>query len=591
MWFELYVASILLQPLVGLAVLFLPAKLSKVVRVLPILSSSTPLLVLLPVSQSYDIRSGVTIFGNMLRLDGLSLVFSIVISLIGFLSMLYSYNYMERDPSPGRYYFWMLTFLASMLLLVVANSTLLFLLAWELTSLCSFSLIAHWYFRPESLRGALKAILITELGSSLVLLGLALSGATTLSELKPITSIPLVGILLVIGALTKSAQYPFLIWLPDAMEAPTPVSAYLHAAAMVKAGVYLIARMQLLRLLDSISLGLAFSLGAVSMLAGGLLMLFQRDVKRVLAYSTISHLGLMLSSITLGVLGLVAGLLHFLNHAVAKAALFLCSGAVEHETGERDLRMLGGLFKSMPLTALAFIAAALSLSGVPPLGGFISKLFVFIASLQPAAGIPGVLGKILAVALLVSSLLTFMGLLRVIGGVFFGTPAKEFKARDPPLPMLITLLSLMCIVIVLGLIPIQLLDWVSLGLGADAEAAKLKDATNILAALALVFVLIPLLLGGAVYASRAPRRIRDLYVCGEDPGTSYSSSVAIYDLLRGRIEKPLRVIDVDQLFTALGGKSHALLTRCLTPGVVKRGALLLLLLLFLLNIYMWVVGI
>jgi NADH:ubiquinone oxidoreductase subunit 5 (subunit L)/multisubunit Na+/H+ antiporter MnhA subunit len=588
MWFELYIASILLQPLVGLAVLFLPAKLSKVIRVLPILSSSIPLLVLLPFSQSYNIRSGVTIFGNMLSLDGLSLIFSIVISLIGFLSILYSYNYMERDPSPGRYYFWMLTFLASMLLLVVANSTLLFLLAWELTSLCSFSLIAHWYFRPESLRGALKAILITELGSSLVLLGLALSGATTLSELKPITSIPLTGILLVIGALTKSAQYPFLIWLPDAMEAPTPVSAYLHAAAMVKAGVYLIARMQLLRLLDPISLGLAFSLGAVSMLAGGLLMLFQRDVKRVLAYSTISHLGLMFSSITLGVLGLVAGLLHLLNHAVAKAALFLCSGAVEHETGERDLRMLGGLFKSMPLTALAFIAAALSLSGVPPLGGFISKLFVFIASLQPAAGIPGVLGKILAVALLVSSLLTFMGLLRVIGGVFFGTPAKEFKARDPPLPMLITLLSLMCIVIVLGLIPIQLLDWVSLGL---AEAAILKDTTNTLATLALVFVLIPLLLGGAVYVSRAPRRIRDLYVCGEDPGTSYSSSVAIYDLLRGRIEKPLRVIDVDQLFTALGIKSHALLSRCLTPEVVKRGALLLLLLLFLLNIYMWVVGI
>jgi len=260
-----------------------------------------------------------------------------VISLIGFLCVLYSYEYMIHDDAQGRYYFWMLTFPASMLLLVTANSPLVLLLAWELTGLCSFSLIAHWNFKRSALSGAYKALVITELGSGFLLLGLVLANVHELSGAP--SAVPLAAQLLVlIGALAKSAQYPLLLWLPDAMEAPTPVSAYLHAAAMVKAGFYILLR--LYGMIEQI-LPLALLLGCISTLAGGLLMLFARDIKRVLAYSTISHLGLLFSTVSVG--GILPALLYFLNHAVAKALLFLSAGAVEHETGRRNIDELGGL--------------------------------------------------------------------------------------------------------------------------------------------------------------------------------------------------------------------------------------------------------
>jgi NADH:ubiquinone oxidoreductase subunit 5 (subunit L)/multisubunit Na+/H+ antiporter MnhA subunit len=490
---------------------------------------------------------------------------------------------MEKDLSLGRYYFLMLTFLASMLLLVIANSSILFLLAWELTSLCSFSLIGHWYFKPESLRGALKAILITELGSVSLFLGFILCNASTLTSLKPVMG---VSILLLLGALTKSAQYPFLIWLPDAMEAPTPVSAYLHAAAMVKAGVYLLARMQLMGMIDNLSQVIAFLLGILSMVAGGILMLFQDDVKRVLAYSTISHLGLLFSSLSLGVAGMIAGLLHFLNHAVAKATLFLCSGAVEHETGERNLGMLGGLFKSMPLSAFVFIISALSLSGVPPLGGFLSKFLIFIVSLSPLSGL---LGKLLAVVLVISSLFTFMGLLRVTGGIFFGTPAKEYHAKEPPPDMFAPLLLLATAVIILGLAPTQVISWVSTVLESkDLEMINLATV-NILA---LTLTIVPLIAGGAIYMllTLQPKKTRDLYLCGEDPNLFYASSVKIYEFLREKTGKCFGLLELDSFFTYFATQANLYLTRWLTSNITRMIGYLLVFLLFVLYFSTWVIG-
>jgi len=411
----------------------------------------------------------------------------------------------------------MLVFLASMMLLVMANNLLVFLLAWELTGLCSFSLIAHWNSRREALAGAYKALIVTEVGSSFLLLGLVLVGVEAMSKASSAVSTA-AQLLILVGALAKSAQYPLLLWLPDAMEAPTPVSAYLHAAAMVKAGFYV-----LVRLYSALStlLPLALLLGCVSMLAGGMLMLFARDIKRVLAYSTVSHLGLLFSAVTVGVL---PALLHFLNHAVAKALLFLSAGAVEHETGgRRGIEELGGLAGQMPLTAAVFTLGALSLSGVPPLGGFVSKWLVLWAALQA-----GGWGWLLAATLLVTSVLTFMGLMRVVGGVFFGSPVKGVRARDPHLPMLLPMLILAAGTLLLGALAGPVVTWLQ-------SAAPQVWEVGALSLLALALSLVVVCVSAAAYVAAAGRIRTTLYVCGEevDPEVVRVSGIPLYaDLQR-----------------------------------------------------------
>ena len=548
---EYYVAAIAAQPLVGLLVYPLQRFSHRLARALPVASSAALLAILL-----LGVQGGTRGVIPLVKLDPLSQIFSLMIALIGFLCMLYSYEYMARDPSPGRYYFWMLTFLSSMLLLVIADSVLLFLLAWELTSLCSFSLISHWNFRRESLAGAFKALAVTELGSSLVLLGFVLSGGITLSSALERAGAA-AQTLLVLGALAKSAQYPFLIWLPDAMEAPTPVSAYLHAAAMVKAGLYLLARLS--ASMQAPVAWLTVVIGCVSMLAGSFLMLFPNDVKRVLAYSTISHLGLLTSTVPTA--GLVPTLVHFVNHAVAKALLFLTAGAVEHETGKRSLTELGGLAAGMPITAACFTAGFLSLAGIPLFGGFVSKWLVLYSAIAS-----GGLGWLLLVSLLASTVFAFMGLARVAGGVFFGSPVEGEKAREPGIPMSIPMLVLAAGTVLLGVYPAPLIDWAALAAGkAPPQGTSVPALPSGAVGAAVAALLLGAVAIGAVafFVSRGLRPAA-VYVCGEDPAEARTSGVHLFSDLFRASRKYLFLADPDAWVVPLAKGLHTILERKLT---------------------------
>lgn len=328
------------------------------------------------------------------RFDGLGLLFTILVLGIGLLVILYSRYYLSKDDALGRFYSYLLLFMGSMLGIVIADNLLLLLVFWEMTSLSSFLLIGYWSDRAGSRQAARMSLIITGSGGLALLAGFLLlghmAGSFELSEIlgrgerirEHSLYLPML-LLILIGAFTKSAQFPFHIWLPRAMEAPTPVSAYLHSAAMVKAGVFLLARLfPALSGTDAWFL-LVSSVGTASLLFGAYTALFKHDLKGLLAYSTISHLGLI--TLLLGLnspLGAVAGVFHIINHAIFKASLFMAAGIIDHETGSRDMRRINGLFKYMPHTAVLAMVAAASMAGVPLLNGFLSKEMFFSATLQ-----------------------------------------------------------------------------------------------------------------------------------------------------------------------------------------------------------------
>lgn len=329
-----------------------------------------------------------------LRADGLGLFMALLISGVGTLVVIYSAGYLKGHAALGAFYGWLLAFMASMLGVVLADNLLLLFVFWELTSVCSFMLIGFDHDDEHARSAALQALLVTAGGglallAGFVLLGMA-AGTYELSALaaerarihaSPMYTPALV--LIAIGAFAKSAQFPFHFWLPNAMVAPTPVSAYLHSATMVKAGVYLLARLSPVLAGGTIWTPLVGGVGALTMLLGGALALAQADLKRLLAYSTVSALGLLTMLIGLGgEHALEATIVFLLAHALYKGALFLVAGAVEHETGTRQVQQLGGLAGRMPWTAAAAGLAALSMAGLPPLVGFISKELVYEAALK-----------------------------------------------------------------------------------------------------------------------------------------------------------------------------------------------------------------
>ncbi len=347
--------------------------------------------------------------------DGLSLLFALLISGIGALVVVYAGGYLADKPQLGRFYPLVLMFMASMLGVVLAGNVITLFVFWELTSLTSYLLIGLDHDRPTARAAALQALLVTGGGGLALLAGLLLLGqvggslelATLLGNgtaIREHALYPPILLLILLGAFTKSAQVPFHFWLPNAMEAPTPVSAYLHSATMVKAGVYLLARL-------SPVLGgtegwhyLVTGAGMATMLLGALLALAQTDLKRILAYSTVSTLGALVLLLGLDTtLSVKAAMLFLLVHALYKGALFLVAGAVDHEAGTRDIRRLGGLARAMPITAIAAGLAALSMAGLPPMLGFINKELLYEAKLQAprAAGLvtaAGVAANILLVA-------------------------------------------------------------------------------------------------------------------------------------------------------------------------------------------------
>lgn len=319
-----------------------------------------------------------------LYLDPLSAVWILIITGVGFLIHVYSNGYMADDPDQPRFFAYLNLFIFSMLVLVLAGNLLILLIGWALVGLSSYLLIGFWYERPSAVQAAKKAFVVNTLGDVAMLIGLVLLYRQyhTLSYPNLFQAFnhatpgdPLfvwTALLLYIGAMAKSAQFPLHIWLADAMEGPTPVSALIHAATMVTAGVYLIARLYpLLRVAPGMGEAVAV-IGTFTALFGASVAILQRDIKRALAYSTVSQLGYMFMAVGVG--AFAAGVFHFMMHAFFKALLFLAAGSVIHGlSGEQDMKAMGGLYKKMPWTAASFLAGTLAISGFPGFSGYFSK--------------------------------------------------------------------------------------------------------------------------------------------------------------------------------------------------------------------------
>ncbi len=337
-------------------------------------------------------------------LDGLSLLFALLITGIGTIIVAYAGTYLEDHPDRGRFYVALLSFMASMLGVVLADNLITLFVFWELTSLTSYILIGFDHEKAESRNSALQALLVTALGGLALLAGFVMLGliggsfelTELLNEREAITGhglyVPML-VLVLLGAFTKSAQFPFHFWLPNAMAAPTPVSAYLHSSTMVKAGVYLLARLSPAVGGTEVWLWTLVIVGGVTMVIGAYLAIQQVYLKRILAYSTISALGVLvfltgMASAEAETAARYAGTAFgafLLGHALYKATLFLVAGTITHETDEKDVTKLGGLARAMPMTAFAAALAGLSMAGVPPFFGFIGKELLLEAALQQAA--------------------------------------------------------------------------------------------------------------------------------------------------------------------------------------------------------------
>ncbi|HYO53883.1 putative monovalent cation/H+ antiporter subunit A [Archangium sp.] len=391
------------------------------------------------------------------RLDGLALLFALLITGIGALVTLYAAHYLAGHPQLGRFYAYLFLFMSAMLGVVVADNVLAMFICWELTSLSSYALVGFEHERPQARRSALQALLVTVAGGQALMAGLLmlasmggsfeLSGLVGQGEALRAHPLYLPALLLVLaGAFTKSAQVPFHPWLPGAMEAPTPVSAYLHSATMVKAGVYLLMRLHP-ALGDTVPWALLLTgVGGATMLWGAARALAEVDLKRLLAYATLSVLGVLVMLLGVGTpAALHAALVYLLAHALYKGALFLLAGVVDHETGTRDVTRLSGLGRAMPFTATAAGLAALGMAGVLPVFGFIGKELVYESVLHAprSAGLVTA-ASVLAFVLLVAVAL-MVGVRPFLGGP--GTPPRAPHEAPPGLwgqPLLLAVLGLVC---------------------------------------------------------------------------------------------------------------------------------------------------
>ena len=360
--------------------------------------------------------------------DAQSTTMLLLVTLVSLLVQVYSLGYLSEEPAPalGRYYAFQSLFAFSMIGVVLAPNLLQLFICWELVGVCSFLLIGFWYQKPEAARAALKAFWTTKAGDVGLLIGIVMlqraTGTFDLVEMRRMAEgglIPLAGLSVItfciyLGAMGKSAQFPLHVWLPDAMEGPTPVSALIHAATMVTAGVYLLTRLDWLFALTPQVLAIVAWIGAITALVAAILACVQTDIKRVLAYSTVSQLGYMMAAIGAGFAA--AGFLHLLTHGVFKALLFLGAGAIIHAVHTNEMPAMGGLARRMPQTLIVFLIGTLSLAGVPLFAGFVSKEEVLGAVWTGGFVVPFAM-------LLLAAFLTAFYMFRVVFLVFFGTPA------------------------------------------------------------------------------------------------------------------------------------------------------------------------
>lgn len=523
------------------------------------------------------------------RLDGFSLLFALIITGIGALVIIYGSGYLKGHPLLARFYAYILMFMASMLGIVLSDNALSMFVFWELTSITSFLLIGFDHEKDTSRQAALHALLVTGTGGLAMLAGLIIlsqiSGTTTISALNQqadlIQSSPLYVpalILILLGAFAKSAQFPFHFWLPGAMAAPTPVSAYLHSATMVKAGIYLMGRLLPVLGGNPAWQVIVTGVGFATLLTGAVLSIGQKDLKRLLAYSTVAALGTLTMLIGWGSpLAIKSAVVYLLAHALYKGSLFLVAGAIDHETGTRDISLLAGLRRSMPITALAALLAGLSMAGLPPALGFISKELVYETTLSSGNLSAWLTAGAVAANALITAVAGLTALKPFIG------PRGDLPAspHEPPPVFWIGPLLLGGLSLLTGLAPY----WTASLLIQPAAAAVLNEAIEVKLALwhglnpMLALSGLTLLLSAAIFLGWRPiwAAMRRIEVLGRyGPAHIYSLSLAGLKrfatwqtrlLQNGYLRVYLMVI----ILTTVGLAGYALLTRNVTMGSANRG--------------------
>ena len=370
------------------------------------------------------------------HVDGLSQLFALMAVGIGAAILLYSIAYMAHDRSATRFYILMLVFIAGLVHLVYSSDLFLVYLSWEVIGLCSFLLVGFWYRQKEAAAGARKVLVMTHIAGYALLAAIIIiytrTGSTIWTDPRIAAAFNSgLFLLMVLAAVAKSVQFPLHTWIPDAMAAPTPVSALLHAACYVKAGVYLIARLHSLCPWPVFWQDLVIWIGTITLLVGGLYAMVQSDLKRLLAFSTVSQIGYMVLALGLSTpLGIAAGLLHCLNHGLFKGGLFLCAGAIQQATGTRDMDRMGGLGRYMPATFTLWLIGAGAIAGVPLLSGFVSKWLIYNAALQAGHIIPALISWVVSV-------ITVFYFLKATSGIFLGdvNPGTG-KSQEAPKTML-----------------------------------------------------------------------------------------------------------------------------------------------------------
>ncbi|WP_298356160.1 monovalent cation/H+ antiporter subunit A [uncultured Litoreibacter sp.] len=422
-----------------------------------------------------------------LMLDGLGFFFAALILGIGLLIITYARYYLAREDNMGEFFTYLLLFQGAMVGIVLSDNILLLLVFWELTSLSSFLLIGYWKHLPEGRQGARMALTVTGMGGLAMIGGMLILGqiagsydlSVILQNRELIQADPLylpALILILMGCFTKSAQFPFHFWLPHAMAAPTPVSAYLHSATMVKAGIFLMARMWPVLSGTPEWFVIVTTAGLVTMVLGAVIALFKHDLKALLAFSTVSHLGLITMLLGTGTaFGAMAAMFHILNHATFKAALFMSAGIIDHETHTRDIRRLGGLRTLMPITFTIATLAALSMAGIPLLNGFMSKEMMLEEANHTVLFNSPYLVPVLAT---IGSLFSAAYCFRLIGHTFLGPVRDDYPAKphDPPVGLWGPPSLLVILVVVIGVAPFLAEPFVKLVtasvLGEAAEVPK-----------------------------------------------------------------------------------------------------------------------
>ena len=405
------------------------------------------------------------------RLDALGLLFALLISGIGTLIYIYAYYYLGPKNSLSKLYALLMLFMAAMLGISLSNNLLILVVFWELTSISSFLLVGYWSNYEAAQRGSRMALTITGMGGLAMLGGFILLGQITgtyqIDQILTMTEqiqahslfVPTL-LLILLGAFTKSAQFPFHFWLPNAMAAPTPVSAYLHSATMVKAGLFLVARLLPIFAGAALFHNIVTFIGLFTLCMAAFFAIFKEDLKGLLAYSTISHLGLIMCLLGIGSpLAVAAAIFHIINHATFKAALFMIAGIIDHETGTRDLRKLSGVWQLLPFTATLTMITAASMAGLPLTNGFLSKEMFFTELVATLTG-PVLIGSIIVATL--AGIFAVAYSIRLVHGVFFDGPVgKNIPNKDAHEPAFgmrapATLLAILCILV--GVLPALLVE-------------------------------------------------------------------------------------------------------------------------------------